>query len=124
MCDGGSRMRELPLITENQRVPSPAVTPQALTWRGRELWMGSRDLRRIYRLSKESWRVTDEAEAPGTPWAAVAVGESLWFTLGEGPDDDRYLRRYVPGTGFADQSRIACPEFTGSYLSYDGEHLY
>ena len=48
----------------------------------------------------------------------------LRFTIGEDPDDDRYLRRYVLKTGFSKTDRIACPEFTGSYLSYDGDHLY
>jgi hypothetical protein len=85
--------------------------------------MGSRDLRRVYRIEKSSWTVTEEREAPGIPWAAVSAGDVLWFTLGEGPEDDRYLRRYVIGQGFSEE-RIACPEFTGSYLSYDGEHLY
>ena len=36
----------------------------------------------------------------------------------------RYIRRFVPDAGFSETDRIACPEFTGSYLSYDGEHLY
>jgi hypothetical protein len=85
--------------------------------------MGSRDLRRIYRIERDSWTVTEEREAPGIPWAAVSAGNDLWFTLGEGTDDDRYLRRYVIGQGFSAE-RIACPEFTGSYLSYDGEDLY
>jgi hypothetical protein len=85
--------------------------------------MGSRDLRRVYRIEKSSWTVTEEREAPGIPWAAVSAGNDLWFTLGEGPDDDRYLRRYVIGQGFSEE-RIACPEFTGSYLSYDGNDLY
>jgi hypothetical protein len=116
-------MRKLPIITERERLPSPAPTPQALTWHGGELWMGSRDLRRVYRLERKNWRVTEESEAPGIPWAAVSAGSALWFTLGEGPDDDRYLRRYVVGEGFSEE-RIACPEFTGSYLSYDGDHLY
>ena len=26
--------------------------------------------------------------------------------------------------GFSESDRVACPEFTGSYLSYDGQHLY
>ena len=86
--------------------------------------MGSRDLRRIYKIDPNAWTVLEETEAPGIPWAAVSAGEDLWFTLGEGPDDDRYLRRYVPGKGFSTTERIACPEFTGSYLSHDGEHLY
>jgi hypothetical protein len=46
------------------------------------------------------------------------------FTIGEGPDDDRYIRRFAPSSGFSEQDKIACPEFTGSYLSYDGENLY
>ena len=31
---------------------------------------------------------------------------------------------FVPDTGFSDKERIACPEFTGSYLSYDGGNIY
>jgi hypothetical protein len=34
------------------------------------------------------------------------------------------FRRFNPETGFSETDRIACPEFTGSYLSYDGDHLY
>src|SRR5262249_31942689 len=45
-------------------------------------------------------------------------------TIGEGPSDDRYIRRFTPEVGFSDQDKIACPEFTGSYLSYDGGSLY
>ena len=116
-------MGELPVINELERLVSPAVTPQALAWHGDELWFGSRDLRRIYRMDREKWQVVDELEAPGIPWAAVSVGDALWFTLGEGPEDDRYLRRYVPGKGFV-EPRIPCPDFTGSYLSHDGENLY
>jgi len=63
-------------------------------------------------------------EAPGIPWAAVSAGDNLWFTLGEGADDDRYLRCYVPGKGFVEEPRIPCPDFTGSYLSYDGSNLF
>jgi hypothetical protein len=113
----------LPLIHEINRLRSPAVTPQALAWHQGEVWFGSRDLRRIYRMACEKWEVAEEFEAPGIPWAAVSVGDALWFTLGEGADDDRYLRRYVPGQGFV-EPRTACPDFTGSYLSYDGEDLY
>jgi hypothetical protein len=116
-------MSELPFIVERKRLPSPAATPQALTSDGKRLWMGSRDLRRIYQIDPEKWTVEDERDAPGVPWAAIAAGEELWFTLGEGPDDDRYLRRYSAGQGFSEE-RIPCPDFTGSYLSYDGEHLH
>ena len=113
----------LPLIRESDRLESPATTPQALAWHRGDLWFGSRDLRRIYRMDRANWRVAEEIEAPGIPWAAVSDGDALWFTLGMGDDDDRYLRRFVPGAAFAEDA-IPCPEFTGSYLSYDGEHLY
>jgi outer membrane protein assembly factor BamB len=115
---------KLPTITKRQRLPSPAKTPQALAWDGNALWMGSRDLRRIYAMDPNKWTVLEEQEAPGTPWAAVAANGTLRFTIGEGPDDDRYIRRFNPETGFSETDRIACPEFTGSYLSCDGDHLY
>jgi hypothetical protein len=114
----------LPTIAEQRRLRSPAVTPQALAWHGNALWMGSRDLRRIYEIEAERWKVLGEVEAPGIPWAAVSTGKDIWFTIGEGPEDDRYLHRYLPGKGFSETERIACPELTGSYLSYDGKNLY
>ena len=75
-------------------------------------------------MDPKNWKVLEELEAPGIPWAAVSTGDALWFTLGEGEEDDRYLWRFVPGKGFSEADRIACPEFTGSYLSYDGKQLY
>jgi len=86
--------------------------------------MGSRDLRRIYSIDVKGWEVVEELDPPGIPWAAASTGEDLWFTIGEDPDDDRYLRRYLPGKGFSETERIACPEFTGSYLSFNGEQPY
>jgi hypothetical protein len=115
---------KLPTIIEGGRFPSPAPAPQALAWDGNKLWMGSRDLRRIYVIDRKTWEVFDEKEPPGIPWAAVATNRTLRFTIGEGPNDDRYIRRFVPDVGFSEADKIACPEFTGSYLSYDGENLY
>jgi hypothetical protein len=115
---------KLPTIAQRRRFPSPARTPQALAWNSKALWMGSRDLRRIYAIHAKKWTLLEEREAPGIPWAAVSTNGTLHFTIGEGPNDDRYIRRFVPNVGFPDKDRIACPEFTGSYLSYDGEHLY
>jgi hypothetical protein len=115
---------KLPTIIERERFPSPAPTPQALTWDGNKLWMGSRDLRRIYAIDPKEWKVLEEKEPPGIPWAAVATNGVLYFTIGEGPNDDRYIRQFALGTGFSQEDKIACPEFTGSYLSYDGESLY
>jgi hypothetical protein len=122
----------LPAIKEVRRLPSPAITPQALTWDGKNLWMGSRDLRRIYKIDPPSHRsgaasidtlkIVEETEAPGIPWAAVATNGSLRFTIGEGPDDDRYVYRYAAGAGFS--KLFQAPEFTGSYLSFDGDDLF
>jgi outer membrane protein assembly factor BamB len=111
-------------VIEKGRLSSPAATPQALAWhsQSRKLWMGSRDLRRIYAIDPENGTVLKEQEAPGIPWAAVAVNGELRFTIGEDPDDDRYIYRYTPEGGFS--KMFACPEFTGSYLSFDGKNVY
>jgi len=84
--------------------------------------MGSRDLRRIYAIDPESWAVLEEMKAPGIPWAAVAINGEVRFTIGEGADDDRYVYRYTTEAGFS--KMFACPEFTGSYLSFDKKNLY
>jgi hypothetical protein len=115
---------KLPTTIERGRYPSPAPAPQALAWQGDKLWMGSRDLRRIYVIDPKKWEVLQEKEPPGIPWAAVATNGTLRFTIGEGSNDDRYIRRFAPETGFSEGDKIACPEFTGSYLSYDGENIY
>lgn len=111
-------------IIEKTRLHSPATTPQALAWdnRNNRLWMGSRDLRRIYVINPKDGTVLKQQEAPGIPWAAVALNGELRFTIGEDPDDDRYIYRYTPEGGFS--KMFACPDFTGSYLSFDGKNLY
>src|SRR5689334_19956013 len=111
---------KLPTIIEQGRFPSPAPAPQALAWHGNKLWMGSRDQRRIYAIDPKNWKVLEEKEAPGIPWAAVATNGTLRFTIGEGPNDDRHIFRFAPEIGFSEQDKISCPEFTGSYLSSDG----
>jgi outer membrane protein assembly factor BamB len=113
---------KLPTIIARGRFPSPAPAPQALAWDGKKLWMGSRDLRRIYAIDPENWTVLKQQEVPGIPWAAVALDGELRFTIGEGADDDRYIYRYTSEAGFS--KMFACPEFTGSYLSFDGKNLY
>ena len=107
-----------------RRLPSPVPAPQALTWHQGNCWLGSRDARRLVCLDAGKWTVLEDVAAPGIPWSAVAVGNALYLTSGEGPDDDRYLRRYEPGRGFDDSYRVAIPDFTGSYLSHDGSSLY
>ncbi len=111
-------------IAELRRLPSPTTTPQALAWHEGTLWISSRDARRLYGVDAQTWTVTAEDAAPGIPWAAVSAQGALYLTIGEGAEDDRYLRRYVPGRGFDESYRVALPDFTGSYLSFDGAHLY
>ena len=56
---------KLPTIFEHRRLPSPGVTPQALAWDGKRgvLWMGSRDLRRVYAIDPAEWKVTEDIES-------------------------------------------------------------
>src|SRR6266550_814624 len=74
--------------------------------------MGSRDLRRIYAIDPRKWEVLEEKESPGIPWAAVATNGTLCFTIGEDPDDDRYIRRFGSDVGFSEADKIACPDRT------------
>src|SRR6266705_1257026 len=101
--------QKLPAIREIARRPSPVLTPQALACSDGALWIGSRDLRRVYRIDPDRWKVMQEFEPPGIPWAAVATNGALRFTIGEGPDDDRYICRFAPESGFSEQDKIACP---------------
>ena len=114
----------LPTITEQRRLPSPTRAPQALAWHQGALWLGSRDERRVYGINLPSWTVFEETAVAGIPWAAASAGETLYFTSGEGAEDDRYIRRYSPGVGFDETYRVAQPEFTGSYLSHADGSLY
>ncbi len=111
-------------ITELSRRPAPLVTPQALAWHGGALWIGSREQRRLCGLDPHAWTAFEEGAAPGIPWGAVSTGDALCVVSGEGADDDRHLRRYVPGRGWDPSWRVALPDFTGSYVSFDGEHVH
>ena len=115
---------DLPFIIEESRLPSPFPTPQALACHQGVLWLGSRDERRVCGVDPLSWSVFEQNDALGIPWAAASVGDEIHFTTGEGPEDDRYLRRYRPGVGFDTEYRVAVPEFTGSYLSHADGSLY
>jgi hypothetical protein len=109
-------------IKEHQRCPAPTVTPQALAWDGKQLWMSSRDLGTLYKTDPRTLKIADEVDPPGVVWAAVATNGSMHFTVGKGLNDDRFIYRYEPSKGFT--KLCACPDLTGSYLSYDGESLY
>ena len=109
-------------IVEERRLKAPTITPQALTWNGSALWLSSRDLGTLQKIDVQRWIATEELDPPGIVWAAVATNGAMHLTIGKGLNDDRYVYRYDSRNGF--KKLFACPEFTGSYLSYDGEHLY
>lgn len=109
-------------IREIFRLPSPAPEPQALAHDGTSLWMGSRETQRIYGIRSNDWTVFEENQAPSIPIGMTVVGDSLSVVCAE-PDDDRFIRRYVMGRGFKSAGRIACPDYTGSYIGYDGRQL-
>jgi hypothetical protein len=110
-------------ISETSRRPAPAPRPQSLAFDGSLLWVGSLETRRIYALDPATWQVTEWASAPGKPWGMVASGKDLRLVCGETEEDHRVIRRYRPDKGFEDEA-IACPDDTGSQLSYDGTTLY
>jgi hypothetical protein len=109
-------------IRNIRRRASPVVTPQALAWDGNSLWLSSRDLGTLYQVDPEQWRIVEEVDPPGIVWAAVFTNDGWRFTLGKGLNDDRYVYRYTATDGF--KKLFACPDFTGSYLSFDGENCY
>ncbi len=102
--------------------PALTVTPQALAWDGESLWLSSRDLGTLYKIDRKSWKILEEVDPPGVVWAGVFTNDGWRFTIGKGLNDDRYVYRYTPGEGFT--KLFACSDFTGSYLSFDGENCY
>ena len=113
---------KLPTIKERQRIPSVTVTPQALAWDGKQLWISSRDLGFLYKLDAGGTKVQEEVDPPGVVWGAVATNGAVYCTIGKGTNDDRYVYRYDAKIGFT--KLFACPDFAGSYLGHDGENLY
>lgn len=110
-------------IVEQKRLASPTTTPQALAYEDDYLWMSSRDLGTLCRIDIHTWKVAREIDPPGVVWAAVSAGKGeMCFTIGKGLNDDRYIYRYGTNEGFT--KLFACPDFTGSYISFDGKHLY
>ena len=113
----------LPNIIERKRLRSPTVTPQALACEGDCLFMSSRDLGLLYKIHVGTWKIVREIDPPGIVWAAASAGNGqMCFTIGKGLNDDRYIYRYALNEGFT--KLFSCPDFTGSYLSFDGKHLY
>jgi hypothetical protein len=113
----------LPNIVERKKIKAPTVTPQALLWDGKQFWLSSRDLGTLYKIDISSWKIVDEVDPPGIAWAGVSLGDGeMRLTLGKGLNDDRYIYRYSADQGWS--KMFACPDFTGSYLGFDGKHLH
>lgn len=111
-------------IDELQRLASPAPRPQSLAWDGSTLWMGSIETKRVYAISPATWTVTWESAAPGKPWGMTMMENELRVICGETADDNRIIRRCMPGRGFDGKFAIPCPDDTGSQLGYDGVRLH
>ncbi|HYL27277.1 MAG TPA: hypothetical protein VEW74_05540, partial [Candidatus Nitrosotalea sp.] len=86
--------------------------------------MGSIETDRLYALNPLQWTVIEEERVPGKPWGMTVLGDELRVVCGIGEEDDRVIKRFVPGHGFKTQDAIECPDATGSQLSYDGTLLY
>ena len=114
-----STMKE---IIVKRQMKAPCAAPQALAWDGGMIWISSRDLGTLYCLDPGDWKVVEEIDPPGVIWAAVLTNDGWRFTIGKGLNDDRYIYRYTAADGY--KKLFACPDFAGSYLSFDGEHLY
>jgi hypothetical protein len=78
----------------------------------------------MYEIDATHWTVRSETPAPGKPWGTTVAGDELFVICGEGDDDTRVVRKFIPGHGFKTQGSFPCPDDTGSHLSYDGDRLY
>ena len=116
-------MQQATIIEELLRLPSPAPAPQALACDGDNLWMGSWETERIYGLDRIHFTLFEEMNAPGKPVGMVSTGDEFRVVVSEG-ENNRFIRRFIPGHGFKDKDRLPCPDHTGSYLGYDGERLW
>lgn len=111
-------------IRETSRRKSPFPKPQSVAFSAANLWIGSVATSTIYRLDPSTLAIVEEAVAPGKPWGMTAMRGELRVICGETDDDNRFVRRFVPGKGFTHDADFRCPDDTGSQLSFDGSRLY
>lgn len=112
------------MTNELHRRPSPVERPAAIAWFRGLLWVSSRESNHVYALDPQSLAIRETFEAPGKPFGIAPVGDDLRVVIGIGDDDDRYFFRLVPGRGFDPESKVACPDLTGSYVAVDGSTFY
>ncbi len=112
-------------IKELQRRPSPGPRPQPLALFQDKLWVGSWDTNSIYAIDPKSWSVIESIPAPGRPYGIAPLNGELRIVVSDGGEaDDRYFYRFMPAKGFDDNSKTACPDFTGSHLASKAGTLY
>ncbi len=112
------------IIKEDLRLAAPGPEPLGLAFNGSTLWIASREAHRLYAVDPVTWKVGEEAEAPGAPFGIAVGGGELAVVIGLGDDDDdRYIYRFVPGHGFSG-SGIPCPDLSGAHLAFEGDQLY
>jgi sugar lactone lactonase YvrE len=106
------------------RRPAPAPRPFSAAFLDNSLFVGSWETDTVYAIDPASWKTIEEYPAPGKPYGLVAFEGELRIVVAHGEEDDRYLYRFVPGTGFITESKTPCPDLTGSYLAADTTVLY
>lgn len=111
-------------IQEDRRFAAPGPEPLGLAFNGTTLWIASREAHRLYAVDPATWKVGEEAEAPGAPFGIAVSRDELAVVIGLGDDDDdRYIYRFVPGRGFSGGG-IACPDLSGAHVAFDVGTLY
>ena len=89
-------------VADLKRYSSPTVTPQALAWDGKQLWMSSRDLGTLYRTELDGLKIVEEIDPPGVVWAGVATNDGWRFTIGRlldglKPSSPMCGKKFIPG---------------------------
>ena len=118
-------MKSSPPIIEQQTLrPAPSLPRRPSPARTGALLGSVRAISpQLSVMDPKTWTVPQEFDVPGIPWAATStVTRSGSISAKAG--HDRWLHHYVPGKGFSEREPILCPDYTGSYLSHDGKHLY
>ena len=111
-------------ITELRRLAAPAPRPQAIAFDGRRIWIGSLAQRRLYAIDPRTWIVEREHDVPGLPYGLTVAGNELRVLLSLTDEDHRVIHRVDPVAGLRPTDTLACPDDTGSHLSFDGTWFY
>jgi outer membrane protein assembly factor BamB len=117
-------MQSMQTVKEIARFPSPGGRPQPLAFHEGNLWVGCWETSHLYALDSKTGAVVDQVETPGLPYGLADFGGALRVVISLDEQDDRYLFTFLPGRGLDMESKIACPEMTGSHLTSDGKTLY